>query len=479
MILPLGKAADVLGSREVTSARLIKGYSIDSRRIEPGNLFFAIRGPRRDGHDFVAAVLECGAAGAVVEQSYRDDAPASIRPSLIPVRDTTEALQTLAHYVRREWGGRLIAITGSMGKTTTKEMIATLLATRYSVLKSQGNLNNHYGLPLTLLGLEASREVAVVELAMSAPGEIARLAHISEPDVGVVTNVGPVHLEFFDSVDSIAKAKRELIENLSGRHGEAIAVLNFDDKRVRQFADGFDGRVLTFGLAEGAMFRATNVRPQPEGGSGFRVSGPDVNRGFAVSLPGTHNVENALAALATASACGMDIGSLVQPLASFRNLARRSEIFTLSGNISIINDCYNSNPRAMERMLETLARWAPAKRRIVVAGEMLELGPTSPEWHRKVGRKMVACSVDYLIAVRGDAKYIREGALEAGMDSAKAVFFPDASEAASYCQRLVQSGDVVLVKGSRGVMLEKVTELLTKPISYPSGISPEVPERMV
>lgn len=479
MILPLGKAAEVLGFTGLTSDRLVKGCSIDSRRIELGNLFFAIRGPRHDGHKFVDTVLEHGAAGAVVEQAYRNDAPASIRPFLIPVRDTTKSLQTLAHYVRREWGGRLIAITGSMGKTTTKEMIATLLATRYSVLKSQGNLNNHYGLPLTLLRLEGSHDVAVVELAMSAPGEIARLAQIAEPDIGVVTNVGPVHLEFFDSVDSIAKAKRELIENLGSRYGKAIAVLNFDDERVRQFADGFDGCVLTFGLGEGAMFRATNLRPQPEGGSGFRVLGPEVNGEFTVLLPGTHNVENALAALATASACGLETGKLAQPLASFRNLSRRSEIFTLSGNIAVINDCYNSNPQAMERMLETLARWAPAKRRIAVAGEMLELGPTSPEWHRKVGRKLVACSVDYLIAVQGDAKYFREGALEVGMDPAKAVFFADVSEAASYCQNLVKPGDVVLVKGSRGVMLEKVTELLSKPICYPSGISPEVPERMV
>lgn len=479
MILPLGKAADVLGSREVTSGRLIKGYSIDSRRIEAGNLFFAIRGPRHDGHEFVSAVLDRGAAGAVVEKAFRDQASASIRPFLIPVSDTTEALQTLAHYVRREWDGCMIAITGSMGKTTTKEMIAVLLASRFSVLKSQGNLNNHYGLPLTLLGLEASHQIAVVELAMSASGEIARLAQIAEPDIGVVTNVGPVHLEFFDSVDSIAMAKYELIENLKGRGRKAIAVLNFDDERVRQFADGFEGRVFTFGMTEGAMFRGTSVQLQPESGSRFHLSGPDVSSEFTVSLPGAHNVENALAALATAGACGMDVGSLAQPLKSFRNLSRRSEIFTLHGEITVINDCYNSNPRAMERMVETLARWAPAKRRIVVAGEMLELGPTSPEWHRKVGRKLAACSIDYLIAVQGDAKYIREGALKAGFSPAKAVFLPDASQAAAYCQNLVRPGDVVLVKGSRGVVLERVTELLRKPISYPSGISPAIPERMV
>jgi len=479
MILPLAKVAEVLGSGEPVAERVVKGYSIDSRRLEPGQLFFAIRGPRHDGHQFVAAALERGAAGAVVEREYRDQAPESIRPLLVPVAETTDALQALARYVRRQWGGLLIAVTGSMGKTTTKEMIAALLATRFRVLKSHGNLNNHYGLPLVLLGLEPSHELAVVELAMSAPGEIARLAQIAGPEIGVVTNVGPVHLEFFDSVDSIARAKRELIENLSGRKGTATAVLNFDDERVRKFAEGFDGRVVTFGLGEGATFRATKVQPHPEGGSRFRLAGPDVDAEFTVPLPGAHNVENALAALATASACGMEIGSLRPALASFRNLSHRSEIFTLPGNITILNDCYNSNPRAMERMLETLAGWSGAARRIVVAGEMLELGPTSPEWHRQTGRKLVECRIDNLVAVQGDARFIRDGALEAGMDPGRAVFFPDAAAAAGYCESLLEPGDVVLVKGSRGVNLERVTELLTKPISYPSGVSPEVPERMV
>ncbi len=479
MILPLAKVAEVLGFREPTSDRIVKGYSIDSRRIESGQLFFAIRGPRHDGHEFVVAALDRDAAGAVVDREFWKQAPASIHSFLIPVEETTGALQVLAHHVRREWGGLLIAVTGSMGKTTTKEMIAALLATRFSVHRSQGNLNNHYGLPLALLGLEPSHEVAVVELAMSAPGEIARLSQIAEPDVGVVTNVGPVHLEFFDSVDSIAKAKRELVENLSTRHGKATAVLNFDDSRVRKFAKGFDGHVLTFGQGEGAMFRGTNVRPQPEGGSLFHFSGPSVDAEFTVPLPGTHNVENALAALATVSTCGVDGGSFAQALASFKNLSQRSEIFTLAGNITILNDCYNSNPRAMERMLETLSGWSPAKRRIVVAGEMLELGPTSPEWHRQIGRKLVECGVDNLVAVQGDARFIREGALEAGIHANKAVFFPDASEAAVYCQSLLEPGDVVLVKGSRGVNLERVTELLVKLISYPSGVSPEVPERMV
>ena len=478
MILPLAKVAEALGYGGSVSGCIARGCSIDSRRIERGQLFFAIRGQHHDGHEFVAAALERGAAGAVVEKKYWEGATGPVRSQLIPVANTTDGLQALAHYVRKQWGGRVIAITGSMGKTTTKEMIAALLSTRLRVLKSQGNLNNHYGLPLALLGLEPSHEVAVVELAMSGPGEISHLAQIADPDVGVVTNVGPVHLEFFDSVDSIAKAKRELIEILSRRNGDATAVLNFDDARVRKFAEVFDGRVLTFGLSEGAQFRGVDVQLK-ENGSSFCLSGPNVECEYTVPLPGAHNVENALAALAVVSACGLDIGSVAPALEAFRNLVQRSEIITLPGPITILNDCYNSNPQAMERMIETLAGWSGAERKIAVAGEMLELGSTSPEWHRKIGRKLAGCGVDTLVAVQGDAQFIREGALEAGMDPGKAVFFPTATEAAGFCREFLAPGDVVLVKGSRGVALERVTELLTKSMRNPAGSSRGVPERMV
>jgi UDP-N-acetylmuramoyl-tripeptide--D-alanyl-D-alanine ligase len=478
MFLPLAKVAEILGSGEPVSDYVITGCEIDSRRIKPGQLFFAVRGQRYDGHDFVAAALERGAAGAVVKKEFRDQAAASARSQLIPVVDTTMALQALACHVRRQWGGRVIAVTGSMGKTTTKEMIAALLATRFRVHKSEGNLNNHFGVPLTLLALEAAHEVAVVELAMSSPGEIARLAQISMPDVGVVTNVAPVHLEFFDSIDSIANAKRELIENLSDHHGRPTAVLNFDDARVRRFAEGFDGRVVTFGLSEGSQFRGTEVRPSDRG-SRFVLSGPNGDSDFTVPLPGTHNLENALAALATAGACGLDVNALGPALAAFKNLAHRSEIFTLLGNITVLNDCYNSNPRAMERMVETLVGWKGAARRIVVAGEMLELGPTSPDWHRQIGRKLAESGIDGLVAVQGDARFIREGALAAGMNPANAVFFPNSQEAARYCCTLLKPRDVVLVKGSRGVNLEKVTELLAKSLELPSGDCREVPESAV
>jgi len=440
--------------------RLVRSYSLDSRTITPGQLFFALRGPRFDGHEFVSRALERGAAGAVVQAAFWEQAAPAIRPALLPVPDTLQALQALALAVRRKWDRRLIAVTGSVGKSTTKEMVAALLARRFTVLRSLGNLNNDYGVPLTLLELEPGDDVAVLELAMSAAGEIARLAQIAEPEVGVVTNVAPVHLQFFDSVDSIARAKRELIEHLAWRRGPPTAILNYDDERIRKFADGFAGRVLTFGFEQGAMFRGVEVRPSESGGTAFRVLGPNLDAAFRLPLAGRHNVQNALAALAVASLFDIPGEELGQALAAFRNLHQRGEILTLPGEVTVINDSYNSNPRAMECMLEVLAAFPGAQRRILVAGEMLELGPSSPALHRETGRKCAASKVTWLIAVQGDAQFFLEGAQAGGIPRDQLRFFPEARQAGDFCRTLLQPGDVVLVKGSRAVRLESVIELL-------------------
>ncbi len=459
MQLSLGEVAAILGTSWGGADRNAQGYSIDSRTLGPGQLFFAIRGPRFDGHQFVEQALERGAVGAVVEGPFRERAQPDLARVLLPVRDTTEALQHLARAVRRKWGRRVIAVTGSVGKTTTKELIAAILSTRLSVHRSPGNLNNHYGLPLALLDLESRHQAAVVELAMSAPGEIASLARIAEPEVGVVTNVAPVHLQFFDSVDSIARAKRELVENLSTR-GTATAVLNYDDFRVRRFAEGFAGQVVTFGFEEGANFQAVGWRPWKAGGSEFRVSGPRFAGEFHLELPGRHNVENALAAIAAASLFEVSPADVHNALASFQNLHQRNEILKLPNGVTIINDCYNSNPLGMERMLETLKIWPDAGRRIVVAGEMLELGPSSPQLHREIGRKCEECGVRWLLAVQGDARFFLEGAAEAGLPEERGRFFEGVAEVGEFCRGLLRPRDVVLVKGSRRVGLEKVTELL-------------------
>ncbi len=457
MKLKLGEIASILGARAATSDQVVLGYSIDSRTILPHQLFFAIRGPRFDGHDFVGRAFERGAAGAVVSTDFAAKADAMIASALIAVPDPTRALQDLARAVRRKWGKRVVAITGSAGKTTTKELAAAILSRRYSVLKSPGNLNNYYGLPLALLALDPSQDVAVVELAMSAAGEIAMLARIAEPQIGVVTNVAPVHLQFFDSVDSIARAKHELIENLSS---PATAVLNYDDPRVRKFGDGFRGKTITYGFEEGAQFRARDIRALDGQRSQFRVKAPAFERDFVLPLAGPHNVRNALAAIAATSPFEIAPEMIAQALTAPPTLHQRGEILALPGGITVLNDSYNSNPLAIEQMLETLAAWPRADRRIVVAGEMLELGPASPELHREIGRQCAERGVDWLLAVQGDAKFILEGAVEAGMPPANTAFVPKPEEAAERCLALLRPGDVVLVKGSRGVHLEKVIELL-------------------
>jgi UDP-N-acetylmuramoyl-tripeptide--D-alanyl-D-alanine ligase len=462
MELKLDGIATLLHTRSGAPDRAVAGYSIDSRSIGPGQLFFAIRGPRFDGHQFVVQAIEHGAAGAVVEQAFFKQAPPALAPALLPVESTFEALQHLAWCVRRRWGGRVVAVTGSMGKSTTKEMIATLLGQRFSVHKSSGNLNNQYGLPLALLGLQPKHEVAVVELGMSAAGEIARLALIAEPETGVVTNVAPVHLKFFDSVESIARAKRELIENLSSRWGHPTAVLNNDDVRVQGFAEGFEGQVITFGLEPGADFQAIEGKPAGGMRSKFRVVGPNLDAGFSLPLPGRHNIQNALAAIAVASSFDIPPVAMEKGLANFASMEQRGKILTLPGPVTVIDDCYNSNPLAMERMLETLRAWPGARRQIVVAGEMLELGRESPEFHEEIGRLCAENSVSWLIAVQGDARFFIEGAVAAALPRGQTRFFPDARSAAEFCRALLEPGDVVLVKGSRGVRLEAVVETLRR-----------------
>jgi UDP-N-acetylmuramoyl-tripeptide--D-alanyl-D-alanine ligase len=455
--MSIGDVARILGTSCGAPELVALGYSIDSRTLEPGQLFFAIRGPRFDGHEFVLHAFERGAVAAVVERGFFKIAPRNIIPALLAVNNPIDALQRLALAVRRNWGRRLVAITGSAGKTTTKELTASLLSQRYAVLKSLGNLNNQFGLPLTLLGLEPAHEVAVVELAMSAPGEIALLARLADPQVGVVTNVAPVHLQFFDSVDSIARAKRELIDNMPN---DSTAVLNFDDTRVRGFADGFSGHVFTFGFGAGATFQASDVRLAGKAGSEFKVSANGLNSEFHLPLPGRHNIQNALAAIAIASLFEIPASALRTALANFPTLHQRSEILTLPGEITLLNDSYNSNPLAMEKMVETLAQWPRAKRRILVAGEMLELGATSPELHLETGRRCVKSGVDWVVAVQGDARFLLDGALKAGLPADRGRFFSTAEQAGKFTANLLQSGDVVLVKGSRGAHLEKVIELL-------------------
>ncbi len=439
-------------------ARLV-GVSIDSRSIRPGELFIAIHGPRHDGHDFVTQGIESGALAAVVADGRVGEYPEEIRGKLLAVGDTLAALQGLARAVRRGWGRRLAAVTGSVGKTTTKEILAALLAARFRVLKSEGNLNNEYGLPLTLLRLDDEDQAAVVELGMSHPGEIRRLAEIAEPDVGVVTRVAPVHLEFFSSLDEIALAKRELIEGLVG--AETLAVLNQDDPRVMAFRSAARCRVVSYGFSETAEFRATNVQDRGAEGTVFDCESPAGRARLTLPLVGRHNVSNALAALAAASAWGMGVVDARQVLAQLAPAAMRGEVLRFEEGFAVLNDSYNSNPTALAAMVDLLAASPGYRRRILVAGEMLELGSDSPDFHRQAGRQS-ANRVDWIFGVQGDAVHLVRGAIEAGHPRAQAQFFSSSEEAAKFIAEFATRGDLLLVKGSRGVKMERVVEALVE-----------------
>src|SRR5487761_860833 len=367
----VAEVADALGVAAPSGADSVArlaGVSIDSRTVKHRELFVAIRGPRHDGHNFVAAALVQGAVAAVVERDRASEFPPGIRERLLAVDDTLRALQESARSYCDAWrnakpGRRVAAVTGSAGKTTTKEILAALLAARFRVLKSEGNLNNEYGLPLTLFRLGDEHDAAVVELGMSHRGELARL-------------------------EEIALATRELIEGLGG--AEPVAVLNADDARVSRFADGFRGRTLFFGASENAQFRAEHIEDRGIGGSAFDFEAPDELGRLTLPLAGQHNVLNALAALAAASEWGIRIADAKKVFPNLRAAAMRGEFLRFEAGFAVINDCYNSNPVALECMIDLLCATPGYRRRILVAGEMRELGVTSPQLHRSAGQYAAA-----------------------------------------------------------------------------------------
>ena len=432
------------------------GYSIDSRTIQPGDLFFAIHGERFDGHDFVEAVIETGAVAAVIARAnlerYASDA---IRKRLLLVDDPLAAMQRLASSVRRYWGKRVIGITGSAGKTTTKEAIAQVLESRFRVHKSHGNFNNHFGLPLQLLGLQPEHEVAILEMGMSHAGEIAALCKIAAPDWGVVTNVGTAHGEnFSDGQAGIARAKYELIASLP-RLGTAI--LNSDDAYVRQFGRDFSGKTIYFGTGKLADLRAESITPMGAEGTRFTVVAEGQRAEVNLRLMGEHNVRNALAGIAVGMASGISLQECAAALEKLEPPDKRGQTLQIRG-ATLINDSYNSNPQALRAMVDTLLT-LPARRFIVVAGEMLELGPDGSRLHRECGEYMGTRGINLVVGVRGEAASIVEGAKAAGVE---AIFVPTPEEAGAWLRKNLRAGDAVLLKASRGVRLERALEVLQR-----------------
>ena len=450
MKLPLWRIAEFVGSKgECDQEAVAMGYSIDSRTLNPGDLFIAISGERFDGHNYVQATLEKGAVGAIVEAGKH---VAGDAPRLLQVEDSLKALQLLGAAARRLWGKPLLAVTGSAGKTTTKEILAQILATRFRVMKSSGNLNNHIGLPLQLLKLETEHDLGVVEMGMNHAGEIRALGALAHHDLAVVTTVAPVHLEFFGSLAEIARAKYEIIETL---HSGGVAVLNADDDYVCQFGRDFKGKVVTFGIKRSADVSAQKIKLNGAEGSTFELVVGSVGEPVTFPLVGEHNIYNALAAAAAAMERGISPSQAAAALSSIAPPDKRGQVLHLHG-ATIINDCYNSNPRALEAMIDTLASMK-AERRILVVGEMLELGPTAEALHRECGKHAAEKKIDMVIGVRGMARAVAEAACGSGT---QAQFVETPEQAGEWLARNLRPGDAVLLKASRGVKLERALGML-------------------
>jgi UDP-N-acetylmuramoyl-tripeptide--D-alanyl-D-alanine ligase len=435
--------AQAIGAAAPPSGAVISGWSIDSRTVNPGDCFFALRGPLHDGHDHITGAAEKGAAVAIVER------PSSAAILQLVVPDTPTALQQLAAWARQRWGGTVVGITGSAGKTTTKDAIASLLAVQFKTGRTVGNYNNHFGVPLSLLRLPDDCRAAAIEMGMNHAGEIRALAKIAKPRIGVVTNVGWAHAEFFpDGIEGVALAKRELIEELPP---DGIAILNADDARVREFAKIHPGRAILFGFSPDAAVRAEDLR-LCAGGARFRCLGVEFKSPFA----GRHGTSNVLAAISVAHAMGIAPERLQSAVETLVTGKMRGERFE-RGGVTVIDDCYNANPEAMRSMLEVL-RGTPGRRRIAVLGEMLELGREAEALHRGTGRLAAELGIDALMGVRGAARFMVEEAITAGLSDSAASFFDSPEEAGDFLAGYLHPGDAVLFKGSRGVAVEKAME---------------------
>jgi len=435
----------------------IEGVCIDSRITQKGNLFVALQGEHHDGHDFVSEAAAKGASCAIVDEGRLKDKDEKSKQKIpfLAVEDTRKGLQDLARWYLKKFSLKTVAITGSNGKTTTKDMIASVLSQDYNVIKSPKSYNTQIGVPLTIFELDQDTEVLVLELGASMLGEIEGLTRLSQPDMGVITNISPAHLEFFGSFENVVRAKLELLDNMKD---DKIAVLNSDDESLLARAKVEKKRVVTFGTQRKADFRADDVSFSDKGEVGFVI-----NRKFPVRLKlvGRHNVYNALAAFAVASLWQVDPKRAVQALEGFTPPDLRMELEEFDG-IKVLNDSYNANPASMENALETLRQIKTAGRRIAVLGDMLELGEKSQSLHQEVGNKVFDCGIDILVTVGGLSKWIARSAREKGLDNSSITSFEHKAEVSTFLRENLKPGDVVLVKGSRKMKLEDVVESLKK-----------------
>ena len=452
--LTVGWLAAAVAGRIVSGDpdQVVGNVVTDSRSLEAGDFFVALRGPRFDGHAFVDDVIARGAKGALIDGVGRG------RPdvAIVEVGDTTKALQDLAHAVREAAATRVVAITGSAGKTTTKETIADFLSASLRVVKNKGNLNNHIGLPLSLMQLRDKPDVAVMELGMNHVGEISTLVAIADPDIRVWTNVGDAHLGFFDSPDAIADAKAEILE---GAEPHDVLVCNADDTRVMTRAAGFAGRTITFGESDRATVRARDIEDRGIDGIRARVVAPVGECAIETPLLGRGNLSNVLAATAVALEFGVPLSTIASRAAALRPADRRGAVHRLRGGITLIDDSYNSSPAALRRALDVIAKEGRASSKVAVLGEMLELGDHATALHQDSGRIAASAGLRLLFAVGGaPARALADAAIASGMSQASVIYFEKSEDAAPAIATALRSGDLVLVKGSRGTRTDLIAD---------------------
>jgi UDP-N-acetylmuramoyl-tripeptide--D-alanyl-D-alanine ligase len=459
---PLSAAAfaQVAGGQLVAGdpARPCSRFSFDSRTLVPGEAFLAIPGPGRDGHAFLAHALQRGAGALVISHLA---AAAALSPSDTPVvlvPDTVAALQRAARHVRRASAATVVAITGSAGKTTTKEAAATLLSARFRTIRNRGNFNNHIGLPISLMDLQDGAEVAVVEFGMNHAGEIRQLVEIAEPDVRVWTNVGTAHIEFFGTQDAIAAAKAEILEAATPA---TVVVANADDRRVVEHVAGFRGTAIMFGVEAKADVRAVRIEDRGLAGQRVEVQAPGGRVALELALPGRANLENVLAAVSVAVALGVPLAHVAERAATICPAAHRGEVQRLGRDVVVFDDSYNASPTALRRTLELIGADRTGRRRVAFLGEMLELGAASEPLHRGCGQAVAEAGVSTLVTVGGrPARALGEAAVESGLAHGAVSHVETSEEAASLVPSVVRDGDLVLVKGSRGTRMERVVDRL-------------------
>jgi UDP-N-acetylmuramoyl-tripeptide--D-alanyl-D-alanine ligase len=451
--------AEAAGGRLISGdpRRLAAGVSTDSRTIRAGELFVPLKGPNFDGHRFVAAALQRGACGALLEPGEEGAAASFPGPFFIRVPDALKALGDLAHFWRNKHRVQVAAITGSNGKTTTKEMTARILERRFRVLRNEGNLNNLIGLPLSLLKLTEEHEIAVLEMGMNLPGEIRRLKAIADPRISLITNVGRAHLEFLGSLEGVARAKGELWEEL--RVEDWIGV-NADDERVVRLAASAPCRKKSFGIEKTAEIRAEGIGLDEGRGVRFDLCASGRKVRVSLTVFGRHNVYNALAAASLAEILGLGPEEIAAGLEAFQPLYSRGKPVLLPGGVHVLDDSYNSNPDSLRATLAAFAEMKGENRGLAVLGDMLEVGPSSPEFHEQAGREIGGMGLAHLIVFGEASRGIAAGAREAGMEENRVHEPRDVEELVAVLEGAVRAGDWILIKGSRRMRMERVVEAL-------------------